>query len=84
MGFLVNKFGKLGLKPFLAGFLGRELPTELATTIAQNATDVAIANPDKTWGDFWNELPADLRTTAVSVALMTACCRGLNAASANA
>jgi hypothetical protein len=80
MGFLVNKLGKIGLKPFLAGFLGRELPSELATTIAQNATDVAIANPDKTWGDFWNELPADLRTTAVSVAVMGGAGGALNTA----
>lgn len=65
LGFLVNKFGKAGTKGLIAGMLLRELPSESATTLAQNAVDTAIANPDKTWGQYWADQPEALVQTAL-------------------
>jgi hypothetical protein len=58
MGFIVQKFGKGGAKEFLAGMLMREVPSEQVATFLQDAIDTAIANPDKTWGEFWKERPS--------------------------
>ena len=58
MGFLVSKFGKVGAGEFLSGLLAREIPSEQATTVVQDAIDTAIANPDKSWDDFIKERPA--------------------------
>ncbi|MER1940653.1 hypothetical protein ABS755_08085 [Castellaniella sp. FW104-16D08] len=55
MGFLVDRFGKTGAKEFLGGLLLRELPSEQIATFTQDAVDTAIANPTKTWGDFFSE-----------------------------
>ncbi|WP_066807128.1 hypothetical protein [Sphingomonas asaccharolytica] len=66
MGFLVDKLGKVGAGKFITGYLGRELPGELAATLGQNAVDTAIANPKKTWGQFWDEQPDQLAQTAVA------------------
>lgn len=63
--FIVDKLGKTGAGHFIAGFLGRELPSELAATIGQNAVDTAIANPDKTWGDYIREQPDAAVQTAL-------------------
>ena len=71
MGFLVDKFGKAGAKDFIAGYLGRELPTELVAEISQGAVDTAIANPDKTWGEFAAELPDTIGQTVVSTLMMS-------------
>ena len=57
LSFIVESMGKVGIKPFLAGLIGRELPSEQIATIAQDAIDTAIANPEKTWGDYWRERP---------------------------
>lgn len=66
MGFLVDRFGKVGAKEFVGGLLARELPTEQIATFAQDAIDTAIANPDKTWAQFLAERPAAAYDTAVS------------------
>ena len=66
MGAVVNSLGKVGVLKFLREYLGKDLPTELLATVAQNAIDTAIANPDKTWADYFSELPKDLAVTAVS------------------
>ncbi len=71
MGFLTHSLGKTGAGHFLTGFLSRELPGELAATIGQDAVDTAIANPDKTWGDYFQQLPGDLADTAVQTFMMT-------------
>ena len=71
MGFLVNNLGKRGAGHFISGFLGRELPGEFAATLGQNAVDTAIANPDKTWGQYLAEQPDALVQTAIGT-LMTA------------
>lgn len=57
MGFLVGKLGKVGAGQFLTGLLAREVPTEQIATFVQDAIDTSIANPDKTWGEFFAERP---------------------------
>lgn len=57
MGFLVKKFGKVGLGQFLSGMLAREIPSEQVATLVQDAIDTAVANPDKTWGEYLKERP---------------------------
>lgn len=66
MDFLVNRLGKLGAGKFIAGYLGRDMPGEMAASLAQNAVDTAIANPDKTWGEYLSEQPDALMQAAVS------------------
>lgn len=66
MGFLVSQFGKIGAGKFLAGLLAREIPTEQAATLAQDAIDTAIANPDKTWGQYAAERPGAAYETLVA------------------
>jgi hypothetical protein len=65
MGFVVDKLGKVGASRFLAGLLGREIPGEIAATLGQNAVDTAIANPTKTWGQYWAEQPDQIASTVV-------------------
>jgi hypothetical protein len=55
MGFLVKNFGRVGAGQFIAGMLGREIPSEQAATFIQDAIDTAVANPDKTWAQFRDE-----------------------------
>lgn len=64
LGAVVNKLGKVGFGKFLKEFLGRELIGEEIATITQGAIDTAIANPDKTWGEYVNELPMQMVETA--------------------
>lgn len=66
MGIVVKNLGKAGVGKFLRDYLGKDLPTELVATITQNAIDTAIANPDKTWAEYFNELPRELGVTAIS------------------
>ena len=79
MGFLVNRFGKTGMKAFVAGLLGREMAGEQLATFTQDAVDTAIANPDKTWGEFWKERPQAAVDTAVAVAVQGALLGGAHA-----
>lgn len=75
LGFLVDNLlkvtGKSGVSKFVAGYLGRELPTEMAATLGQNIVDTAIANPDKTWAEFAAEQPDQLMQTAVGTLIGT-------------
>jgi len=57
MGFLVSKFGKVGAGELIAGMLGREIPSEQVATLVQDLVDSAVANPDKTFGDYLAERP---------------------------
>lgn len=70
MGFLTDRLGKVGAGEFLKGWLGRELPTELAANISQDAIDTSIANPDKTWGEFVKNLPDTVGQTAVATLML--------------
>lgn len=66
MGFLVNKFGKVGAGQFLTGLLAREVPSEQVATLVQDALDTAIANPEKTWGQYVQERPDAAYQTLIS------------------
>lgn len=57
MGFLVESLGKVGAGEFIKGFVGRELVSEQLATVLQDAIDTAVANPDKTWGEYAAERP---------------------------
>lgn len=78
MGFLVNRMGKAGAGEFLAGFLAREMPTEQAATILQDALDTAIANPDKSWADYFAERPDAAYQTALGVLVQSGAFGALN------
>lgn len=66
MGFLAHKLGRAGLGEFITGFLAREMPTEQVATFVQDAIDTAVANPTKTWEQFWRERPQAAYETALS------------------
>ncbi|MEC5161724.1 MULTISPECIES: hypothetical protein [unclassified Janthinobacterium] len=66
MSFMVNQFGKAGAGHFLAGLLAREIPSEQLATLTQDAVDTAIANPDKTWGQYLEERPGAAYQTLVA------------------
>ena len=57
MRFMVDRLGKAGATEFVKGLLAREVPTEQLATLAQDAVDAAIANPDKTWAQYIAERP---------------------------
>lgn len=57
MRFMVDKLGKAGATEFMKGLLAREIPGEQIATLAQDAVDTAVANPDKTWGEYIAERP---------------------------
>ena len=57
MRFMVDRLGKAGATEFVKGLLAREVPTEQLATLAQDAVDTAIANPDKTWAQYIAERP---------------------------
>ncbi len=66
MNFMLSRFGKVGMKSFIAGLLVREIPTEQLATFLQDMVDTAIANPNKTWGEFWAERPEAMYGTLVA------------------
>ncbi|MCE7797848.1 PLxRFG domain-containing protein [Sphingobium sufflavum] len=80
MGWLADRFGKVGFTKFLSQYLLREMPTEQAATFMQDAIDTAIANPDKSWGDFWAERADAAGKTAVATLMQTGAFAGVNAA----
>ncbi|WP_422932569.1 PLxRFG domain-containing protein [Sphingobium cupriresistens] len=80
MGWFTDKFGKVGFGEFLTQYLAREMPTEQLATFAQDAIDTAIANPDKTWGDFWDERLDAAGKTAVATLMQTGAFAGVNSA----
>lgn len=78
MGFLVESLGKVGAGRFLSGYLGREFLTEQAATHAQDAVDTAIANPDKTWGEYLAERPDAAYKTALATLVTSGALAGVN------
>ncbi|API59642.1 hypothetical protein BSL82_10190 [Tardibacter chloracetimidivorans] len=78
MSFLVSRFGKAGAGEFLTGLVGRELPSEQVATFVQDAIDTAVANPDKTWADFWRERPDAAYNTAVATLVQSGVMGGLH------
>lgn len=79
MGFLVNKLGKVGAGEFLKGFLGRELAGEELATLVQDALDTAVANPDKTWGEYLAERPEAAYETALATLVQSGVMTGAHA-----
>lgn len=80
MGFLVNKLGKVGMGEFLKGMLAREIPGEQLATLTQDAVDTAIANPNKTWGDYIKERPGAAYETLLATIAQTGAMGAVNAA----
>lgn len=68
MGFLVNNFGKAGSAKIFASFIAKDALPEQVATLTQDAIDTAIANPDKTWGDYLAERPGAAYQTLVATA----------------
>jgi len=66
MGFFVSKFGKVGAGEFVAGMLGREIPSEIVATVTQNLVDAAVANPDVTMGDYLRQQPDAIYQTILA------------------
>ncbi|MEC8275115.1 MAG: hypothetical protein VX005_04785, partial [Pseudomonadota bacterium] len=78
-GTVAAKFGRQSTGKFVAEFFGKELATEQLTTLTQDAIDTAVANPDKTWGEFWAERPAAAYETAIATLVATGTLGGLSA-----
>lgn len=81
MGFFVEKLGKTDALKFITGLLAREIPGEIAATMAQDAIDTAIANPDVTWEDYRNSRGEAIGQTIVATAMQSVIYGGLGAAS---
>jgi hypothetical protein len=79
MGFLVKQFGKTGAGDFLKGLVGKEIWTEQLATAAQDAIDTAIANPDKSWGQYLAERPEAAYQTLVATVTQASIMGGANA-----
>jgi hypothetical protein len=80
MGFFAKRFGREGALAFFGGVFAREVPGELAATMAQDALDTAIANPDKTWAEYWEERPGALGQTAIATITQSLLMGGASAA----
>lgn len=57
MRVLSEKLGRAGVGDFLKSYLAKDLPTEQLATLLQDAVDTAVANPNKTWGEYLSERP---------------------------
>lgn len=66
MKFVVGRFGKAGFGEFVAGLLGRELPSEQIATHVQDAIDASIANPNMTLGQYLKGRPSAFTQTLVA------------------
>ena len=80
MGYLVQNLGRVNAGHFLTGLLAREIPGEQLATLTQDAVDTAIANPDKTWGEYLAERPGAAYQTLVATITQASIMGGLNAA----
>lgn len=80
MSFLVSKMGRAGAGEFLTGLLARELPTEQVATIVQDAVDTAVANPDKTWGEYLAERPDAAYQTLLATVVQSGAMGAVNVA----
>lgn len=75
---LVNRFGKEATGKWIGEYLIKEGLTEQATTFTQDLIDTAIANPDKTWGEFWAERPEAALRTLVATGVASGTIGALN------
>lgn len=72
LSFIADKIGKVGVGQFVTGLVARDVPTMVAQGIANDMVDTAVANPDKTWGDFVDEQPAHIAQSVVSAGIFAA------------
>jgi hypothetical protein len=79
MGFMVRQLGKAGATDFVKGLLAREIPGEQLATLAQDAVDTAIANPNKTWGEYIAERPDAAYQTLLATLVQSGAMGGANA-----
>lgn len=79
MSYFVNKFGKETATDMLMGMMAREIPGEQIATLAQDAIDTAIANPDKTWGEYFEERPEAAYETLIATVVQTGIMGGVGA-----
>lgn len=84
MGTVAKRFGTSGVGRFAGEYLGKEMITEQLTTLVQDAADTAIANPHKTWAEYWAERPAAARETAVAVLVGSGVMAGASSLAARA
>jgi hypothetical protein len=73
MGLLVKSFGRGG-KDAALNFMRSQFHdqwTEQIATAAQDAVDTAIANPDKTWGEYFAERPEAAYQTFLATLVQT-------------
>lgn len=76
--FLTEALGKAGMREFFTGLLAREIPGEQAATLLQDAIDTAVANPDKTWGQYFAERPMAAYETLVSTVTQSTIMGGIS------
>jgi len=77
---VVNGLGKKGFATFASEVLGKEIPSEQIATVVQDAIDTAVANPDKTWGDYLAERPGAAYQTLVATVTQAGLMTGAHAA----
>lgn len=68
--YLTDRFGKGGAREFIGGYVAPELFGEQIATAVQDAFDTAIANPNKTWDEYWKERPEAALQTAIATGTM--------------
>lgn len=79
MNLLVSKFEKAGAGKSLSELLGHEIPSEQVKRGILDAIDTAIANPDKTWGEYLKERLSAAYQTLVATITQVGTLRMLNA-----
>jgi hypothetical protein len=80
LGFLLKRMGKDGFINFVKGLAIREGLGEQVATLAQDAVDTAIANPNKTWTDYLKERPGAALDTAIATGVQVSLMGGASAA----
>jgi len=66
MNYLVEKFGKANAAKLIGGFIAKDALPEQVATLTQDAIDTAIANPNKTWGEYLAERPSAAFNTLIA------------------
>lgn len=80
MKYFTEALGKVGFGEFMRHMVGSAVPSMAAMGIANSAVDTAIANPNKTWGDWLKEQPAGIAQSVASAFLFSGAAGARNAA----
>ncbi len=70
LGYLTSKLTSTGARPFIAGFLARDVGSIEAQIVANKIIDTAIANPNKTWREAASELPSEMGDGLLTAGMM--------------